>query len=89
MPGIDAIADGGGTSDTVAFATTAPSLLVTLPFTDEVCADAADTTNRITTLVIATRNLCMFITLMTSEGIAAQSTGPTREWAYETSQSTL
>ena len=68
MPGMDAIAVGGGTSDTVAVGTAAPSLLVTFPLTD-VCADAAETTNRITTLVTATRNLCMFITLMTSGGM--------------------
>ena len=93
MPGIDAIAEGGGTSDTVAFATAAPSLLVTLPLTDDVCADAADTTNRITTLVAATRNLCMFITLMTSEGMAApypslasQRTYQPDEWTTQIQQ---
>jgi hypothetical protein len=62
IPGIEAIAEGGGTSDTVALATAAPSLLITLPLTD-VCADAADTTNRITALVTATRILCMFLTV--------------------------
>ena len=71
MPGIDAIAEGGGTSDTVAFATAAPSLFVTRPLTDDVCAEAAAATNRMTTLVTATRNLCIFITLMTSEGSRA------------------
>src|SRR4029453_13495758 len=68
MPGIDAIAEGGGTSETVAFATTAPSLLVTLPFTDDVCADAAFAAKRTTALATATRNLCMFFPFFSPGG---------------------
>ena len=36
MPGIDVIAEGGGTNETSAFATGAPSRLLTRPLTDEV-----------------------------------------------------
>ena len=68
MPGII----GSETSSvTSAFATTPPCVLLTRPFTDDVCAEAAEAAKRITTLATATRNLCMFITFMTEEDMAA------------------
>jgi hypothetical protein len=57
MPGIDAIAEGGGTNETSAFGIGAPSRLITRPLTAEVCAEAPHANNEITTVVTPTRTL--------------------------------